>query len=199
MDDGRQVRRPQFQYLRQILAGVFASGEIQRNPVLLDHPHQPAGEHAGPLRGDIRIPVQRQHTHGSVIIVHHFSLRGLALEFFQGWLERGRGLRHDLALCRRWERDSEVRFQTFRPIPWDPAAVAQQGDHGGSRFVVLLLAGVGRSFGRVHVPAQITSQLFQLIDGRGQRRLPFDPHQHAGFALRIDLAATPIRTRISRL
>jgi hypothetical protein len=199
LNDGRQIGGALFQHLGQILAGVLASGEIQRDPARLDDPHQPAGEHSGPLRGDIRIPVQRQHAHGSVVVVHHFGLRRLALEFLQRWLERGRGLRHDLALCRRWQRDSEVRFQTFRPIPRDAAAVAQQGDHGGSRFVVLFLAGLGRSLGGVHVPAQITSQLFQLIDGRGQRRLPFDPHQHAGFALRIDLAAALIRTRVSRL
>ena len=51
--------------------------------------------------------------------------------------------------------------------------------------VILFLAGLGRSGRRVYVPAQVAAQLFQLIDGCGQRRLPFDPHQQAGFALRM--------------
>ena len=76
-----------------------------------------------------------------------------------------------------------------QPIPGNSAAVAQQGDHAGRRLVVLLLARAFRRCGREHVPAQIAAQLFQLIHGRGERRLPFDPHQHAGIALRIDFAA----------
>jgi hypothetical protein len=51
----------------------------------------------------------------------------------------------------------------------------------------------------VYTFPHIASQLFQLINGRRQRRLPFDPHQHTAIALRIDLAAAPVWTCFSRL
>src|SRR5208283_4321611 len=51
-----------------------------------------------------------------------------------------------------------------------------------------------------HIPAQVAPQLLQLIHRRGDGRLPFDPHQDARVALRIDLAAALlIGTRIARL
>jgi hypothetical protein len=75
-------------------------------------------------------------------------------------------------LNRKVSKMSQTVFQIFQTIPGKSVPVAEHGDHAGRRLVVLLLAGLGRSGGRVHVPAQIASQLFQLIDGRGQGRLP---------------------------
>ena len=81
LNDGRQLARPQFQYFRQILAVVLAHREIQRNLEFLQNPYQPAGEHAGPLRRNIRIPLRRQDAHGSIVVGDHFALGRLALEF----------------------------------------------------------------------------------------------------------------------
>jgi hypothetical protein len=113
----------------------------------------------------------------------------LALEFVQGRLESGRVRFQILALRSRRQGNPEVGFETLGTIPGNPAAVAQHGHHADRRLVILFLAGFGRSFGRVHVPAQIASQLFQLVNRRGQRRLPFDPHQHPRIALHVNFAA----------
>jgi hypothetical protein len=52
-----------------------------------------------------------------------------------------------------------------------------------------------RRRGGKHIPAEIASQLLQLIHRRGDSRLPFDPHQNARVVLRIYLAALTIVTQ----
>ena len=88
------------QHFGQILAGVLAPGEEQCDPPLLEDPYDPAGEYAGPIRRNVRIPVQRQHAHRRIVVVHHFPLGRLARQFLQGGLEDDRGFRYDLALRR---------------------------------------------------------------------------------------------------
>jgi hypothetical protein len=56
LNGGRRPRRSLLQHLGEVLAGVLAPGEKQRNPALLD---QPIGEHSGSLRGVVRIRRER--------------------------------------------------------------------------------------------------------------------------------------------
>src|SRR5205814_1566875 len=105
----------------------------------------------------------------------------------------------NLALCGRWQQDPEVGFEAFSPIPGNPGAVAQYGHHADRRLVIFFLARLRWSGGGVHVAAQVAAQLFQLIYGRSQWGLPLDPHQHAWFALRINLATTSVWARIPGL
>jgi hypothetical protein len=56
----------------------------------------PLGEYPGALRRNVRIPVQRQHAHGYILVVHYFPSRCLANQFLQGGLERDRYFCHDL-------------------------------------------------------------------------------------------------------
>jgi hypothetical protein len=146
--------------------------EIQRGLPPLEDPYDPAGEYSGPLRRNVRIPVQRQHAHGRIVVVHYFPLRRLARQFLQCGLQDDCGFRYDLALRRHRQRDAQTLFQALQPVPRNSAPVPQQGDHARRRLIVLLLAHAFRRRGRKHIPAQIAPQLLQLIDGRGDGRLP---------------------------
>jgi hypothetical protein len=65
-----------------------------------------AGEYSRPFRGKIRvarsIPIQGQHAHGSIVVVHHIVLRRLADQLIARRLDLRGGFLDDLALCRRW-------------------------------------------------------------------------------------------------
>src|SRR5580692_4122136 len=198
-----QARRALLQDVRQILSGMLATGEVQPDPMSFADGYDSAGEHSRPFRGEVRIarriPIQRQHTHGSVVVVHYFPLRRVADQLIHRGLDLSSGFLYDLALGCRWKRDAQVLLQTLQPIPGEPAAVTQQRDHAGRRVVVLLFAHAFRRRGGKHIPAQIAPQLLQLVHRRGYGRLPFDPHQDAGVALEVDFAALTIRTLVARL
>src|ERR1035438_4680330 len=96
--------------------------------------------------------------------------------------------------------NAQALFQALQSVPRNSAPIPQQGDHARRRLIVLLLAHAFRRRRRKYIPAQIAPQLLQLIYGRGDGRLPFDPHQHARVTLRIYFAAaSSIRTRSARL
>ena len=131
--------------------------------------------------------------------MHHAALGCLADQLIARRLDLSGGFVDDLALCRHWQRDAQVFLQAFEPIPGKPAAVAQQGDHARRRLIILFLARFFRRRGGKHIPAEVAPQLLQLIHRRGDGSLPFDPHQHARVALRIDFTPLTIGTLVTRL
>jgi hypothetical protein len=54
----------------------------------------------GKERGHGAVSRRRQIPHRRIVVVHHFSLRRLALQLLQGGLEDDRCFRYDLALRR---------------------------------------------------------------------------------------------------
>ena len=87
---------------------MLASGKEQRDVLPLCHRYNPAGKHSGALRRSIfrmdilmaRIPAQRQHGHGRVVVVQYFALRRVANQLHHRRLDRGGRFRYDLALRR---------------------------------------------------------------------------------------------------
>ena len=183
---------------------MLAPGEIQPDPISLADGYDSAGEHSRPFCGNVHIarrtPIQGQHTHGSIVVVHHAALGCPSDQLIARRLDLSGGFLDDLALCCHWQRDAQVLLQSFESIPGKPAAIAQQGDHARRRLIIFFFARFGRRGSRKHIPAEVAPQLLQLVHRRGNRRLPFNPHQHTRLALRINLtAALLIGTRIARL
>ena len=90
----------------------------------LDDPYDPAGEHAGPLLGEVARPVQRQHAHRRIVVVQHFALRRLADQFLAAPAgSMPRFPRPDLPLRGCRQRDAQVVLPAFQPIQGNPAAV----------------------------------------------------------------------------
>jgi hypothetical protein len=56
----------------------------------------------GYVRVARRIPVQGQHAHGSIVVVHHIVLRRLADQLIARGLDLNGGFLDDLALCFHW-------------------------------------------------------------------------------------------------
>ena len=78
--------------------------------------YDPAGEHSGALcrivvRMDIimaRIPAQREHGHGGIVVVQHFAMRRVANQLCHRRLDRRRCFRYDLALRRGRQRNAQA-------------------------------------------------------------------------------------------
>ena len=79
---------------------------------------------------------QGQHPHGSIVVVQHFALGGLADQFFQGGLYPLRRFRHDLALGGGRQRDPQASLQPLQPIPGKSAAIAEQRHHTRRRRII---------------------------------------------------------------
>ena len=106
---------------------MLAPGEIQSDPIVFADGYDSGSEHSRPLRGNVRIarraPIQGQHAHGSIVVVHHPALGCLADQLIACGLDLGSDLLYDLALCSYWQRDAPVLLQAFQPIPGKPASV----------------------------------------------------------------------------
>ena len=83
--------------------------------------YDPAGEHSRVLRRIVfrmdilmaRIPAQRQHGHGRVVVVQYFALRRVANQLHHRRLDRGGRFRDDLALRRGRQRNAQTLLQAF--------------------------------------------------------------------------------------
>ena len=147
---------------------MLAAGEIHPDPAPFGNGYDSTGKYSRAFRGKVRvagrIPVQGQHAHRGVVVMHHIALGCLADQLIHRRLDPDRGFLYDLALGRYRQWDAQILLQAFQAIPGEPAAVAQQGYHAGGRLIVLLLADPFRRRGRKHIPAQITPELCTAAD-----------------------------------
>src|SRR5207247_6157625 len=104
---------------------MLAPGEIQPDPVSLADGYDSAGEHSRPFRCNVHIarrtPIQGQHTHGSIVVVHHPALACLADQLIARRLALSGGFLDDLVLCRPWWRAAHTPLHACEPIPAHPA------------------------------------------------------------------------------
>ena len=141
---------------------MFAAGEKQGYLAAFTGGYNAARKHACPLseflaRAD-RTLAQGQHPHGSIVVVQHFALGGLADQFFQGGLYPLRRFRHDLALGGGRQRDPQASLQPLQPIPGKSAAIAEQRHHTRRRRIILLGPHPLGNRGGEHFTAEIASQ-----------------------------------------
>src|SRR5580700_11982722 len=106
---------------------MLAPGEIQPDSISFADGYDSSGEHSRPLRGYVHIarraPIQRQHAHGSIVVMHHAALGCLADQLIARRLDLGSNFLYDLTLCRHWQRGAQVLLQAFESLPRKPAAV----------------------------------------------------------------------------
>ena len=64
-----------------------------------------------------RIPAQRQHGHGGIVVVQHFVLRRVANQLRHRRSDRGGRFGYDRALRRGRQRNAQALLQAFQSIP----------------------------------------------------------------------------------
>ncbi len=210
LDRRRQFLGAVLEHVGQVLPGVLVTAEEQGHLVAIAQRHHARREQPGALVGivsfalgrgqDLRaaLPHQLQDLDGGVIVVQHLPLGRLPDQFLEG---RGQVLRDrtdDVPLGRGRQRNLQVPLQVFEAIEGEPAAIFEEADHAAGRGIILLTPYFFRCRSREHLAAQVATQLVQLIDVRRQRRLPDDPHHHAG-SLVVDRALAAGGTGITGL
>jgi hypothetical protein len=116
------------QHLCEVLPGMPAAGEVERDPVSLTDRHDPAGKHTRAL---LRwIALQHENAHASVVVMDHRrktcppgpvvmdhrALRGLPNQFIPRRLDHLRNFFDDLPLRSRRQRDAQLALQLFQPV-----------------------------------------------------------------------------------
>ncbi len=130
--------------------------------------------------------------------MQHLALGRLPDQLLEGRGQVFRDRTDDVPLGRGWQRNLQVPLQAFEAIEGKPAAIFEEADHAAGRGIILLTPCFSRCGSREHLAAQVATQLVQLIDVRRQRRLPDDPHHHAG-PLVVDRAIAAGGTGIAGL
>src|ERR1019366_7547478 len=141
-------------------------------------------------------PGQRQNLHRRIVVIEHLALRRLTDRLVEGRLDHRRRFRHDLPLRRRWQRNPQTRLQPRQPVERNATAILQQPDHRRRALVVLLLPHALRRGGLKNLPAQITAQALQLVNGGRQRRLAHHPNSQGRLLAYVNLPLQTFRTVI---
>jgi len=132
-----------------------------------------------------------------VVVVQHLSLRRLPDQFLEGRCQVRCDGTHDVPLGRGRQRNLQVPLQAIQAVEGESAAVFQQPDHAAGCGIVFLLASLERRRRCEHFTAEMATQFLQFVDRRSQRRLPDDPHEHAGHLL-VNRSLTARGTRVAR-
>jgi len=207
LDRGHGVVAP-VEDLGEVLPGMTRSGFEQGDRAIDGLGDDAAGEHPGALgvssRGQRlgpRLGGEFQDAHGGVVVIEHRALRRLLGQLLHRGGEARRGRRDHIPLGSGRQGDGQRLLQALDAMKRQPAAVFQQGDHGGGGRVVFRRAHARGGVGRKHRAAQPTAQPLQGVDLRLQGRHAGDAHQDGGLlALDIDPAgATGLGTGVALL
>ena len=122
LDRWAELLGPLREHLGQVLSGMLAAGEEERDPAPLARGHDARGEDPGALRAPSRAARQRprlrqllpscsENLHRRVVVVQHLALRRLADQLLVGRLDHRGALLDDLPLRRGRQRNAQAFLQ----------------------------------------------------------------------------------------